>query len=221
MLTFGITPILRADLAHTLACAEQLNEVSQRYGFMLLTLVANIHQGWARAMQGHADGVELIAGSLPVIKAVKLDSFLPMYLGLQAEGQLATDRLADAATSLAEADAYVEAAGGSFYAAELERLHGRLHALQGEPGQAADSLSRAIAIARRQGARWWELRAAVALASLEQPGERHEEAQTLLSRLAGSFEEGHATADLLAARAALDSSATDNLRQERHDAPSE
>jgi ATP/maltotriose-dependent transcriptional regulator MalT len=209
MLTFGITPILRADLQHTLACAEQLTEVSERHGFALLQLVADIHRGWARALQGDPDGVGQIAGALPVIKFVKLDSFLPMYLGLQAEAQLATAQLDEATASLAEADEYLSAAGGeSFYAAELSRLDGRLRALRGSPEGAAECTRRAIAIARRQGARWWELRATVALASLEQPTDRREEAQALLARLVESFDEGDATADVLAARAALNASAT-------------
>ena len=158
MLTFGITPILVADLEYTLACAEQLTEVAQRYGFALLLLVADIHRGWARSMQGDAAGVELISRSLPVIKAVKLDSFLPMYLGLQAEAQLASGLVAEAADSLGEADGYVAASGGSFYAPELERLRGRVHAVGGDRASAEACWERATEIARRQGALWWQRR---------------------------------------------------------------
>jgi class 3 adenylate cyclase/tetratricopeptide (TPR) repeat protein len=160
MLTFGITPILRADLDQTLTYADQLTDVSRRYGFDLLVLVADIHRGWARALRGDHAGIELITQALPVIKAVKLDSFLPMYLGLLAEAQLTDDRAEDATASLDEAASYVAAAGGSFYGPELGRLRGRLHRLHGQMEAANSCFDQADALARRQGARWWELRLA-------------------------------------------------------------
>ena len=203
MLTFGITPVLRADLAATLGYAEQLSAVAERYGFALLTLVANIHRGWALARQGSADGVALIAGSVPVIRAVKLDSFVPFYLGLLADAQLEHGQLEDAGTSLDEADRYVTEAGRSFYAPELARLRARLLTERMDIAGAEEHTRRAVALAREQGARWWELRAAVDLVRLGE-GDAASEARTELSRSLENFGEGFDTVDLLEARALLD-----------------
>jgi class 3 adenylate cyclase/tetratricopeptide (TPR) repeat protein len=202
MLTFGITPLLRADLAATLAYSDELSAVAERYGFVLLTLVANIHRGWALALQGSDEGLGLIAGSLPVIRAVKLDSFVPFYLGLFAEAQLEHAQIEDAEASLDEADRYVEEAEGSFYASELARLRARLLTVQGDFAGAETQLRRAVVLAREQGARWWELRAAVDLARLGK-GDAASEARAEVARILETFPEGLDTADVVEARALL------------------
>jgi predicted ATPase len=62
----------------------------------------------------------------------------------------------------------------------------------------------AIAIARRQSSKWWELRATVGLARLLAKQGRRDEARTMLAEICGWFTEGFDTADLKDARALLD-----------------
>ncbi|HWM79928.1 MAG TPA: hypothetical protein VNS56_20280, partial [Methylomirabilota bacterium] len=89
---------------------------------------------------------------------------------------------------------------------ELYRLKGELLLAGNADAQSGATLAfrRAIEIARSQGARSWELRAATSLSRLlRRQGKRDEACQTLAGIL-GWFTEGFDTADLRAARTLLD-----------------
>jgi predicted ATPase len=62
----------------------------------------------------------------------------------------------------------------------------------------------AVAIARKQRGKWWELRATVGLARLLAKQGRRDEAHAMLAEIYGWFTEGFDTADLTDAKALLD-----------------
>ena len=90
--------------------------------------------------------------------------------------------------------------------AEIHRLRGELTGRlpHPDPAKAEDSFRTALAIAREQGARGYELRAAVSLARLRRDYGRNAEARDLLTPVYGWFTEGFDTPDLKEARALLD-----------------
>ena len=65
-------------------------------------------------------------------------------------------------------------------------------------------MHRALEVARRQGARSWELRAAVSLARLWQAQGRSGNALPMLAEIYGWFTEGFDTPDLVEAKALLE-----------------
>jgi predicted ATPase len=73
-----------------------------------------------------------------------------------------------------------------------------------DPVKAEDSFRTALAIAREQGTRGYELRAATSLARLWREHCRLAEAHDLLAPLYGWFTEGFDIADLKEAKALLD-----------------
>lgn len=81
--------------------------------------------------------------------------------------------------------------------------------------EAEAAMVRALHLARKQGARAWELRAASSLARLWGTQDRAEEAAELLSDVLGRFEEGASTRDLLSARALLDELVDTNAQRRR------
>ena len=88
----------------------------------------------------------------------------------------------------------------------LYRLRGELllqHAVA-QPGEAEACFQQALAIARRQQAKSWELRAAMSLARLWQQQGKRAEAHTLLAPVYAWFTEGFETADLQDAKALLE-----------------
>jgi predicted ATPase len=107
---------------------------------------------------------------------------------------------------LAEALAMVDTSGGRKVEAELHLQHGELLLRQAVPEvpAAAACFQRALAVARQQQAKSWELRAAMSLSRLWQQQGQREQARQLLAEIYGWFTEGFATADLQEARALLD-----------------
>ena len=70
--------------------------------------------------------------------------------------------------------------------------------------QAEACFQQALAVARRQQAKSWELRAAMSLSRLWQHQDKRDEARELLAPIYGWFTEGFDTADLQEAKALLD-----------------
>jgi len=90
--------------------------------------------------------------------------------------------------------------------AELKRMRGELE-LAAPGGSALDAerwFQDALAVAGRQQAKWWELRAATSLAKLWQSQGKAAEARELLAPVTDWFTEGFDTADLTDAKALLD-----------------
>jgi predicted ATPase len=102
------------------------------------------------------------------------------------------------------AKAAVSGAKGSD--AEIHRLCGELTGRlpYPDPAKAEDSFRTALASAREQGTRGYELRAATSLARLWGEQGRWTEARELLAPVYGSFTEGFDTPDLKEAKALLD-----------------
>ena len=87
--------------------------------------------------------------------------------------------------------------------AETLRLRGDLLAQTGERMAAEASYREALALARQQSAKLWELRAATSLARLWRKQGRPGEARDLLAPVHGWFTEGFDTVDLKEAAALL------------------
>ena len=95
--------------------------------------------------------------------------------------------------------------GERWYEPELLRLKAEMLLAQPEPPASAAErcLTAAISIAQKQEAKFWELRAAMALAQLWARLGRRVEARELLAPVFGWFTEGLDTADVKAAAALL------------------
>ena len=90
--------------------------------------------------------------------------------------------------------------------AEIHRLRSELAGRlpYPDPAKAEDSFRTALAIAREQGTRGYELRAAASLARLRRDQSRRAEAHDLLAPVYGWFTEGFDTQDLKEAKALLE-----------------
>jgi predicted ATPase len=105
---------------------------------------------------------------------------------------------------LDRARAHSESYGEEYLAAEIERLEALLLQSDLAPGEVVEKyLAEAIATARRQEARLFELRAAASLARLWGKQGRLAEARDLLAPVYGWFTEGFDTADLKEAKSLL------------------
>jgi predicted ATPase len=94
--------------------------------------------------------------------------------------------------------------GERWLEAELNRHKGQLLLRQGYTEAAEELYRKALGIAEEQGAKLWELRAAVSLARLRRDQGRRAEARDLLAPVYGWFTEGFGTPDLKEAKKLLD-----------------
>jgi predicted ATPase len=138
-------------------------------------------------------------------RATGAELWAPDFLALLAEGQRRTGQAAAGLDIVAEALDRVERTKGRWLEADLHRLRGELLLAVAEPEQpeAEACFRRALAVAREQGAKMWELRAATSLARLWTEQGRRAEAHNLLAPLYGWFTEGFDTPDLKEAKALL------------------
>jgi predicted ATPase len=113
-------------------------------------------------------------------------------------------QIKETSTLLDDALQIVERTGERWFAAELNRNKGQLLLRQGHSEAAEELYRKALSIASEQGAKLWELRAAVSLARLRRDQGRHSKARDLLVPVYGWFTEGFDMPDLKEAKALLD-----------------
>jgi len=90
--------------------------------------------------------------------------------------------------------------------AEVNRIAGEIALKSPEPdaAKAEAYFERALAVARKQQAKSWELRAAMSMARLRRDQNKRQQAHDFLSPVYGWFTEGFDTLDLKEAKALLD-----------------
>jgi predicted ATPase/class 3 adenylate cyclase len=181
--------------------------LAYEHGFPQVSAMGSILRGWVRAMQGEgAAGVAEMHQGLAAWRATGSEIALPYYLALLAEWYGKASQGVAGLDVLAEARAAAQHRQERFYEAELYRREGELLLAQSldRAAEAATCFQQALAIARQQQARWWELRAAMGLARLWQQQGKAIEARELLAPIYGWFTEGFDTADLREAKALLE-----------------
>jgi predicted ATPase len=151
-----------------------------------------------------AEGISLLRSGSTAFRATGAELWMPHYIGLLARACEIAGQIEEATHLLDDALEIVERTGERWFAAELNRQKGQLLLRQGHSAAAKELYRKALAIAEEQGAKMWELRAAVSLARLRRDQGRHAEARDLLGPVYGWFTEGFDTPDLKEAKALLD-----------------
>jgi predicted ATPase len=107
---------------------------------------------------------------------------------------------------ISEAFAEMEDSAEQYLEPELYRLKGDLLLMQDalNAGQAEKSFRKAIEVARRQEAKFYELRATMSLARLLDKHGKRDEAYKIFADIYNWFTEGFDTVDLKEAKALLD-----------------
>ena len=186
--------------------AEAAMSLAKEQGFPYWMAISFILRGWALAHQGQAqEGIEQIHQGMTAWRATGAVVFQPYFLALLAEAQGIMGQPEAGLTMLTEALALVDTTGERWYEAELHRLKGILLLQQHADNQAEAEICfhHALAIARNQQAKSWELRATTSLVRLWQQGKR-DEARQVLAEVYHWFTEGFDTADLKEAKALLE-----------------
>ena len=189
------------------AHADTLLTLATTQGFPLVAGVGMCWRGWALALQGQrVAGWAQFSQGMAALLAIGQTLVRPLCLILLSEVVGYTGQVVEGLRLLAEALGAFEASERGDLLAEAYRLQGVLLLQQAGPDTAAVEacFHHALALARRQQAKAWELRAATSLARLWQQQGKCAAASALLAPIYGWFTEGFDTADLQEAKALLE-----------------
>ena len=193
--------------------AEAVIALSTEQGFPFWLMQGTVLRGWALAEQGQGEeGIRQLRGALAAWRATGAETWRPYSLALLAKMQGKVGQADEGLRVVDEALAIVENTEERHYEAELYRLKGELTLQESKvesqrsqvEEEAEACFQQALAIAQKQEAKSWELRAATSLARLWQQQGKVAEAQELLAPVYNWFTEGFDTADLKDAKALLE-----------------
>jgi tetratricopeptide (TPR) repeat protein len=200
--------------------ASEVIRIAEEYDLGLWIAFGKIDLGLAQAELGEVEqGIEKMMQGLYAYEATGMKIWYPTFLGSLADQLNKAERIGEGLEVIARALSCAELTGEEYALAELHRIRGELllnssglrraGKLPSGPSQistlseARACFSDALRVAKRQGARSWELRAALSLHRLDlvlgNPTYTH------LPEIYSSFSEGHETADLKQAKAVLGS----------------
>ena len=186
--------------------AKAAMAIAEAQGFPGWAALPKVVFGWAAALRGQGDeGIAQMRQGLADSRNLGIISSDSFFLALLTEGyekngciELGLAAVKEALTDIANTD-------GRFIEAELHRLTGKLLLMQHDPDSAAETcFQQALAVARDQDAKWWELRAATSLAHLWRQQGKRQQAYDLLAPVYNWFTEGFDTVDLKNAKSLLD-----------------
>ena len=186
--------------------ADEVVALSNEHDFPTWLGWGMAYRGWSlTALHQEREGLTLLTKGLTVLRATGTIIMTPYWLMLLADVHAMLGEPVEGLNCLAEAAHILETAEERFEEAELYRLRGELLNTIGEDAASEQNYHQALAVARRQSAKVWELRASTSLARLWRDQGKRTEACDLLAPLYGWFTEGFDTPDLTEAKALLDS----------------
>jgi adenylate cyclase len=192
------------DSRTALERAEELLLIATEHGMRLWAANSAFFRGWALAEEERGqEGLAEISRALPALEGCPIT--ISLYARL-ADSYRKNGRPDEGLTAVATALGEAERGGERNFLTEVYRVKGELLLTRDPPDDAeAERCFRiAIDIARRQKARFYELRATTSLARLLKRQGKTEEGRKMLAEIYGWFSEGFEFADLKDARALLD-----------------
>ena len=208
----------RKEVESTQDLADASLGVATEHGFPFWSGFQTTLLGWVLVKQGKADaGIAQMNRGMETYWATGAELLRPYLIGLLVESLAERGSTEPALALLAEALVAVEKTGERFYEAELYRQKGELlfrsysegselpdlTAQQSRSCEIEECFLKAISVAGRQQAKWFELRAATSLARLWLRQDRKEKAHTMLANCYNWFTEGFDTADMKDAKLLL------------------
>ncbi len=198
---------MRRDVDAVDEWASRTIAYATEYGFPYWSSLCSMTQGWLLSRQERpTEGIEQVRRGLDRYLATGARLGLSWFLALLAETYAATGQYDEGLQALGDAEAHVQATDERYYEAEVLRLKGELLIRRDASGSvpAEDCFQRAIAVARRQHAKSWELRAAMSLARLWSAQGRPQDAYDRLAAVHSWFSEGFDLPDMQDAKRLLD-----------------
>ncbi len=189
------------------AAADELAVLVDETGSLFWKPIGMLHRGLALAATGKAsEAVHTITSAMTAYRSTGAVMMSPLYLSHLARAHAEISQLHDAWRRISEAIDAVESCRERWWEVDVRRMAGEI-ALKSPEQDAAKAeayFERALAVAREQQAKSWELRAAMSMARLWRDQGKRQQAHDLLAPVYGWFTEGFDTLDLKEAKTLFD-----------------
>jgi class 3 adenylate cyclase/predicted ATPase len=194
------------NYASATAAFDELVALAEEKGTLFWKAFGMMNQGCACALSGQpSEAVRMITFGLSARQSTGATMWMPFFLSYLARAHTELGKFEDAWSFISEAIKAVETSKERWCEAEVYRMAGEITLMAPEPdiAKAEPYFERALAIARSQQAKSWELRAAISMAQLWRHQSKRDEARDLLAPVYNWFTEGLDTRDLKEAKALL------------------
>jgi predicted ATPase len=165
------------------------------------------HPGCLLALTGQASGaIQLLTAGSTMRRSTGSTVNNPLFFTYLARAYAEVGQFEQAWRGIAEATEAMDNTKETLWEAEVNRVAGEIALLAPQPNVAKAStyFEHALAVARQQQAKSWELRTAMSMARLWRSQGKAQQARELLAPVYGWFAEGFDTMDLKQAKALLD-----------------
>ena len=163
--------------------AKALSSVAHEHGIALWIAFGAFLEAWAELRSGSPEiGLSNMRRAAALLQRDGVGAFQPLVKTALAEAEARNAETEAALATLEQALKDFDRTGQQWFDAEIHRTRGDilLEKNPADPAPAEDAFLTAIAIARQQGARSFELRAALSLAKLYRATSRHADAHAVL-----------------------------------------
>ena len=182
--------LMRGDLSRAVSNAAELAELTREHELPLWRARGIFLDGLAVAESGALrGGLEIMRHGIELVREQNVLTFDGLSGIVLAEAEARGGDVDRAVAVLDEALATCERTGHRAFEAELHRVRGEMLLKRdpANPAPAEEALQTAFAVAKKQGTRSFELRAALALAKLYQSTGRPVDAHAILAPLLEGF----------------------------------
>jgi class 3 adenylate cyclase/predicted ATPase len=195
------------NYAKASAAIDELAALADETGSLHWKPHGIMDRGWLSAATGNpSDAVHMITSGITAYRSTGAAVWISFYLSCLARAHAELDQLDDAWRCSGEAMNAMATTSERWWEPEVYRIAGEIALMSPEPdaAKAEACFERALAIARAQQAKSWELRVATSMARLWREQGKRDEARELLAPVYAWFTEGFDTLDLKQAKALLD-----------------
>ena len=184
---------------------DELVALADEKGSLYWKVLGMLLQGCVMAATGKAaESVSIVTTWLGARRSTGSTSFIPFWSSHLAIAHAQLGEFSEARRCIDEATTAVKNSKERWFEAEVHRIAGETALVSRDPETAKTYFDHALAVARSQKAKSWELRAAMSLARLWRDQGKPQQARELLAPVYGWFTEGFDTRDLKEAKAMLE-----------------
>jgi class 3 adenylate cyclase/predicted ATPase len=203
----AVAHFLRGNYPTCQALAHELFTLADEKGAPFWKPGAALYRGWLCAVGGKsAEAIQSITSGIAAYRSTGSTLLTCSGLSYLAKSHADIGQFDDAWRCVDEAQRVIKRTEETWFEADVARIAGEIALMppQRDVVKAEAFFERALAVARQQQAKSWELRAAMSLARLLRSQGKVQQARELLAPIYGWFTEGFDTRDLKEAKALLE-----------------